>query len=305
MADTHRGTHLPVAGFFLLAGVTLFWGANWPGMKIALAEVPVWWFRSMCLTAGGGGLLIIAAMSGTSLKVPAHQIPLLLLCAVFNIMGWHLFSAYGVQIMPAGRASIIAFTMPVWAALLGSMLIGEPLTRAKLIGLTLGIASLAVLIGEDLLILNAAPLGAVFMLMAAISWAIGTVLFKKFDWQTPVSANIGWQLLAAAVPITIVAVLTEPVPDLTELSRPAIIALAYLFVFPMIFCQWAYFKTVRLFPASIAAIGTMAVPIVGVYSSALILGEPVGASEFISLLLICSALFCVLIWPALDKRKTA
>ena len=47
----------------------------------------------------------------------------------------------------------------------------------------------------------------------------------------------------------------------------------YLIALPMIFCQWAYYKVVSLFPAAIAAIGTLAVPIVGVYSSALILGE--------------------------------
>ncbi len=294
-----RSQPLPAAGFFLLAGVTLFWGANWPGMKIALAELPVWWFRSMSVGAGALGLLVIARLSHGTLKVPWREVVPLAVCAMFAIMGWHVFAAYGVSMMPAGRASIIAFTMPVWASIFGSFLIGEPFTKPKVIGLMLGLAGLAVLMGEDLVVLGAAPVGGLFMLMAAISWGFGTVLFKRQTWSAPVATIVGWQLLAAFVPITLVALLTEPVPDLTALSAKTWWALAYLFALPMVFCQWAYFKVVTIFPAAIAAMGTLAVPIVGVYSSALILGEPVGWQELTALVLICSALASVLVVPAL------
>ena len=77
----------------------------------------------------------------------------------------------------------------------------------------------------------------------------------------------------------------------------------YLFALPMVFCQWAFFKVVRLFPAAIASIGTLAVPVIGVYSSALILGEPVGWIEFAAMALICGALAIVLVLPALRKRR--
>ena len=87
----------------------------------------------------------------------------------------------------------------------------------------------------------------------------------------------------------------EPMPDFGALSERALLALLYVFAFPMLFCQWAYFKTVRLFPASIAAIGTLAIPVLGVYSSALLLGEPAGLQEFFALVLICAALACVLL----------
>ncbi len=72
-----------------------------------------------------------------------------MICVVFNILGWHLFSGYGVSMIEAGRASIIAFTMPVWAALFSRFVLGEALTGTKLLGLALGIVGLAVLIGPD------------------------------------------------------------------------------------------------------------------------------------------------------------
>ena len=287
----------------MLASLGLFWGLNWPGMKIALEELPVWWFRSLSVGAGAAGLLLIALVSGQRLKPTRAEIWPLALCAIFNILGWHILTAYGVSLMAAGRASIIAFTMPVWAALLAAALLGEKITIWKVIGLVLGVGGLAVLIGPDLAALGAAPLGAAFMLGASISWAAGTVLFKKFDWRLPVASAIGWQLAIGAVVITGFAAALEPAPDLTQLSWRVIGALAYLFALPMIYCQWVYFSVVRIFPAGIAAIGTLSVPIVGVFSSALILGEPVGANDLAALALIFAALFAVLIAPGLALKR--
>jgi drug/metabolite transporter (DMT)-like permease len=291
-------TELPPIGFALLTGLAIIWGANWPVMKIVLSEMTVWWFRSVCLFAGGLGLLTISALTASSARVPVAEIKPLLICALFNIVGWHMCSAYGVLLMPAGRAAIIAFTMPVWAALLSRFMLGETLTRAKLAGLVMGVAGLAVLIGPDLLAVRAAPLGAIFMLVSAMSWALGTVLFKRNKWSFAISSNVGWQLLAGSVPVTIGALVLEPAPDVTHFSPEVLLALAYVLAFPMLFGQWAYFKVVHLFPASIAAIGTLAVPIVGVFSSALMLNEAIGIRDLLALALICSALVSVLVIPS-------
>ena len=83
------------------------------------------------------------------------------------------------------------------------------------------------------------------------------------------------------------------------------IALVYIFLFPMSFCQWAYFKTVGLLPASIAAIGTLMVPVIGVYSSYLILDEKVGIADLLALLLVLSALVLVLLIPAWKTHRIA
>ena len=133
-------THLPPLGFALLAALTLFWGANWPVMKIAFSELPVWWFRASCVLVGGLGLLAISAAAGNSLRVPRKDWAAMAVCAFFSFFGWHLLSGYGVSLIPAGRAAIIAFTMPVWAALLSSLLLGERITKAKVCGLLFGVS---------------------------------------------------------------------------------------------------------------------------------------------------------------------
>lgn len=292
---------IPLAGIALLLSLGLFWGLNWPGMKIALNEIPVWWFRVMSVGAGAFGLLVIAFVGSGVTRPRPGEMRQLLICSAFAIVGWHLLTGYGVSLMPAGRASIIAFTMPVWATILGTLMLGERLTWTKIVGLALGVAGLGVLIGPDIAVVGSAPSGAFFMLGASLSWAIGTVLFKKYAWSSPITAVTGWQLLIGAIVITPGAILLEPVPDLTALSTDAIIALIYLFALPMVFCQWAYFKLVRMVPAGIAAISTLAVPVVGVFSSALILGEPVGLPEILAMFLICMALLVVLVVPALGR----
>ena len=62
----------------------------------------------------------------------------------------------------------------------------------------------------------------------------------------------------------------------------------------MIYCHWAYFTLVRIFPASLAAISTLAIPVVGVFSSTLILSESVGISEIVALFLVVTALSIVI-----------
>ncbi len=294
---------LPPAGFLLLAALTLFWGSNWPAMKIILGEMSPWGFRLLCLLPAGVALLAIARLSGLDLRVPVRERWQLLLCAVFAISGWHLLTAHGVSLIPAGRAVIIAFTMPLWAALLAAPLLGEALTRRKLLGLGLGLGGMACLIGPEAAALGAAPLGAFLVLAAAFSWALGSLLFKRFAWTTPTIVLAGWQLLAGGLPVALGALVIEGVPDPTALSRTAQAALVYTIAFPMIFCHWAWFKLVGLFPAAIAAIGTLAIPVVGVLASALLLGEAVGPAELAALVLVCLGLAAVLARPGLPGRR--
>jgi drug/metabolite transporter (DMT)-like permease len=281
---------LPRKGIFLLITLSLFWGLAWPAIKISVSEIPPWTFRSYCLVLSGIGILILAKANGFKLKLPLHELKPLCLVALFNITGWHLFSAHGVLRMNASRAVIIGFTMPLWATILSAVLLKERIRPIRLFALGIGLGGLALLIWPELDAVGATPLGAVFMLGAAVSWATGTVLIKRTDWDTPTTVLTGWQLLLGSIPVVMGALLLEPLGVSLNVSASAIFALTYIIFFPMIYCHWAYFTLVRIFPASIAAISTLAIPVVGVFSSTLILNEPVGISEIVALLLVVTAL---------------
>jgi len=290
-------------GTLILVPLTLCWGANWPAMFIALEEIPIWTFRTLCLMLGGAGLLAIAAASGASLRIPRRELRPLLICSFFNITSWHLLSAAGLQLMPAGRASIIAFTMPLWAGLLAWPVLGERPTLRNLMGLGLGLAGIAALILPEWQNVVAAPYGILLMIGAAICWASGTVGLKYWRWSMPTAVVAGWQVLLGGIPVLIGMLIFERSYNFGAVDLRGWLALTYTVVVAMLFCHWAWFKVVATFPAQLAAISTLAIPIVGVASSSLLTGEAIGLDLIVALVCVLLGLGLVLFRPA--KRLAA
>ncbi len=112
----------------------------------------------------------------------------------------------------------------------------------------------------------------------------------------PTLSVAGWQLVIASVPIALLSVLFEGL-TLPTLSPLALGMLVFVILVPICFCSWAFFKVVSLFPASGSAIGTLMIPVIGVISGSLILGEPIGWREIASLALIGSSLVLTLFFP--------
>jgi drug/metabolite transporter (DMT)-like permease len=289
-------TRSPLAGYLLLALLTVLWGGNWPAMKLALRELDPWTFRTVCLLVGGGSLLALVRAGGQSLRVPRAERGPLALVAFFNITGWHLCSAYGLTLVQAGRAAIVAYTMPLWTVVFGRLLVGERITRARLVALVLGLCGMAVLVAPDVGALRAAPAGTVLMLGAAASWALGTVLTKARRWTISTAALTGWQVVLGALPITLGSALRLTgagdggAMSPAALSSAALLGTAYATLVGVTFCHWAWFRIVEILPAAVAAIGTLGVPIVGLLASALVLGEPVGSAELLALVLVVGGL---------------
>lgn len=294
---------LPRSGLLLLALLSLAWGFNWPAMKVVLAEMPVWTFRALCLLGGAAGLFAAAAALGQRIRLRAAEIRPVAICSLFNMVGWHLLSGYGLHLIGAGKAAIIGFTMPLWAALLGSLLFRERVTREILLGLLLGGAGLVLLLADDIATLGRSPLGSLIMLGAALSWATGTLFSKRVPADLPTVSFTAWQLGLAAPVLTFGALTIEGPPDFAALSWAGWLCLVYAVVIAVIFCHWAWFCVVKLLPAIVAAIGTLAIPVVGFLSSALLLQEPLGWREATALLLVCGGLAVVLVLPALGRSK--
>ena len=292
-----NGPVAPLTGLAMIAVLAVLWGGNWPAMKLAVSEISPWTFRSICLVTGGVGLLAIARASGHSVAIPRRSGAMLLTISLFNITLWHILSAYGLTLIEAGRAVIIAFTMPLWAVLLGHYILKDRLTARRVIALILGLTGLAILIGPDLAALGAAPLGASFMLAAAFSWALGTVVMKTREWAMPILVLTGWQLFLGGIPVVVGMLLFEMPLDLTGVSARSLIGLAYAAIVATFVCHTLWFALVRVLPAAVAALGTLAIPITGVFFSALFLGEQIGIREVISLCLIVTALATVLAFP--------
>jgi drug/metabolite transporter (DMT)-like permease len=284
----------PKLGFFLLVAVTLLWGVNWPVMKIAVEALGPWTFRALMVPVGGLVLLTIARLTSQPIVVPSGHWRLLLVASLFNVAGWHILSAFGVSHMASGQAALIAFTMPLWAALIGVAFLGEPMTARRAAALVLGLGGIAVLMPHVFTRLDEQFLGIAFMLATAIAWAIGVVIQKQVRWQMPVIAVAGWQLLIGGLPIALVAALVEDI-DFARVPPGAWAAVAFNLIGPLCFCTWAWYKVIDLFPVRVSSISVLLAPAIGVVTAGLALGEPMGWREAAAVILISSALALELI----------
>ncbi len=281
-------------GILLLLGLTLAWGLNWPFLKIATSEIPVVQFRAVSTSVAAIALLTMARMSGMPMAVPRrHWLPLFV-AASFNITSWHLVVAFAVTMMASsGQTAILAFTMPVWAAVLSTFVLKERLTVRRLIALVGGLLAVFLLTYRELSTLGDHLLGAILAVLGAMGWAVGTVIQKRVAWTVPAIPLAGWQMAVGVVPIIVFACFAGPFVW-HEASWEAWGSAVYLTGIAMVFAYYAWFSIVRIFPASVASIGTLLVPVVALVSGALVLDETIGWRELTALVLAVASVALVL-----------
>ena len=289
--------HLPRRLWWVLAALTLAWGFNWTALKVALSEVPPWTFRSLCLGLGSAVLFAALRAGGQPLAVPKGQWRRLALLAFLNITCWNMLIAFGVARIPSGRASILAYTMPLWAIPLSVWLLGERITRGRLAGLALGMLALVLLLGENLIRVGAAPLGSLLALAAALTWALGTVLQKRFPVRMPLGAYTAWMLLAGGVPIFIGAAAFEDVRSLRHVSLAPALGVAYNVFVSFAFAHWAWIKLATSVSVSVFSLSMLIIPVIGVLSGAVFLNERPSWAELTALVCVLGALATVIRRP--------
>jgi drug/metabolite transporter (DMT)-like permease len=297
---------IDVGSLALVAMMTLVWGCNWPILKIGVSELAPLTFRMITLPFSGLGLLLVARLSGESLAVPRALWPWVAVQALFNITVWNALVAFGLREMDSGRGSILAYTMPIWAVLLSVWLIREPLGRRGAIGLVLGMSGMAVLLGDDLRAIGRSPTGTALILMAAVNWAVGTLLMRRWRTPLPQTTQVGWMMLVGSLPLLALVPVFDHAPfeAVARLSVPGWVSVLYNTFGAGIIAHWVWFRLARSLPVAVSSMSVLPVPIVGVISGMLVLGEQPGPAELAALALVAGAL-AVIYWPARGRPATA
>ncbi len=283
---------IPKSLWWTLLGLTLAWGFNWTAMKVALAEFTPWIFRSLCIAFGSLLLFCVARAAGNSLRVPKSMWWKLAVLAFFNVTCWNMMIAFGLMMIPSGRAAILAFTMPVWSVPLSAWLLGERITARKAGALLLGMIGMALLIGEDLVVIGRAPLGALLALGGALTWAIGTVLQKRWPLGLPMGTFTAWTMSLGGLPILVGTLIFEPTAW-KPVSTSAWLALVYNIFIAFAFAYWAWFKIASTVSVTVSSISVLSVPIVGVISGFVFLGERPSVQEYVALVCVVLAVLAV------------
>lgn len=279
-----RATPRPATGGFVFLLITsVGWGLNWPVMKHLLTEWPPLTARGLCGLVGAALLMLVALASRQSLRLPRAQWGRLVLSAMLNVTAWMALMGLALLWLPASEAAVIAYTMPVWASVLAWPILGERPTALRVAALVLAFGGIVALMGGNGVNASLERLpGIVFALTGSFCFALGTVVTKRLPVQLPAMTSAAWQVMIGCLPVVAAGALFEHA-RFDALSSLGWALMAYATVIQFCICYVTWFAALARLPASVAAIGTMLVPVVGVISSALLLREALGPGQILAL----------------------
>ena len=281
---TGARAHITPAGLMFLAITSVGWGFNWPVTKYLLSELPPLTMRGTTGMIGASLLALLAILRGQSLRVPREMWPRLVLAAFLNVACWMALMGLALLWLPASEAALIAYTMPVWASILAWPILGERPNLLRVISLVMAFAGLAAIMGGNGFAASEAKLpGIIMALGGAFGFAVGTVMAKKLPLDLPPLSAAAWQIGIGCLPVAIVGLFVEKA-DVAALSDLGWILIVYSTVVQFCIAYVSWFAALARLPASVAAIGTMAVPVIGVVTSAVALHEPLGIGQIAALI---------------------
>ena len=274
--------------------VTLSWGLNWPMMKIGVTGFPPLTFRAICLLMGVPVLWLALKVLKVPCFVERKDWRELFWLAVTNMFIWHVLIILAISVLSSGRAAILGYTMPVFSALLGVAFFGAQMRRAQWLGVGAAAVGVSLLLFNELTNFAGQPLGVLMALVAAAVWALGTQKLRN----TTIVANTltlsFWMTLMAAVVVGVLSIAFERHLWITP-SAKNWMAIVYNGVLIFGFTHAAWFTLARGLPPVASTLSTMMIPVLGVFSGALWLGEVLHWQDWTAVALMAVAISTVLI----------
>ncbi len=291
-----------VLGTIVLIAVLI--GGNFSVLKFALDHSTPLLIAGMRTVIGSSVLISLALLRGE--RFPRHRSDLLNIFAVslsITTISSGLL-VMGVSRVPAGLASLIASTFPLFTAVLAFALLGTAVSRVGALGLAVGFVGTLVLaspsMGGD-----TAGTGVVLLVVSAISWAFGNVYMKWKDFSrvSPVML-VGVQLMMSASVLIPVALVVEGTAD-TDWSTGLLWPLLYAAI-PANALTFALLATVatRATPTQ-AATSAYLIPVFGVTFGWLIRSERLGLIEGLGALLVVAGVYLVVTAAARQTEAQA
>lgn len=280
-------------GLLCLAITILGWGLNWPIVKWVLADWPPLFARGVSGVIAGLALATIALARGERVAVPRAHWRQLCLAAFTNVFVWMGFSTQAMVWLRVNEAALLVYSMPIWAMLLAWPMRGERPGARHAIGLAIGLSGIAVLLLGGGLQLGAGRLpGIALALAAALIFAWGTIRPNAPIPLSPLSMT-AWQVGLGCAPM-LVAGLSFESPVWSDLSTRGFWGMTYMTLIPMGACYLCWFAAIRRLPSSVATSSTLMVPLVGVLSASVLLGEALGARDITAVALVLGGVALVL-----------
>lgn len=280
----------------ILVLLTLVWGLNWPVMKLGVTDFPALSFRALSIWLGLPVLALGLVLLKVPFRLPRRHWPELLWLAATNMFVWHACIILAIKTLSSGRAAILGYTMPIFSALIGALLFSAVLTRRSWLGVSAAALGVALLLWHEFTHLAGRPMGVALALLAAAAWALGTQLLRRTRIDAPTLAISFWMTALTALVMSALAVAFERLQWKAP-SATTWWAIGYNAVLIFGYAHAAWFYLARGLPPVASTLSVMLIPVLGVFSGALWLGEAVGWQDWAAMALMMVAIASVL-WPA-------
>jgi drug/metabolite transporter (DMT)-like permease len=269
----------------LLGLLVLIWAISWPVIKLGVASTPPIWFSCFRYAIAAACVFALLAVR-RGLVLPARaDWSLVVVSGVLQMAAYSALTGTALTALPPGRASVLAFSTPIWVVPLSAWQLGEGLSRGGLLGVGLGLVGVLVIASPSLHGSSGGQILAYALLLAAAaSWAISIVFVRSHRFTASALALAPWQMLMAATLLLPIAIITEGGPPSLGVKSAA--SLAYVAPVATAFAYWGVVEVGRRFPASTMSMALLATPALGILISALVFGERVGASLLVGVALI-------------------
>jgi drug/metabolite transporter (DMT)-like permease len=268
-----------------LAVLALIWGYNWVVMKVALLYAQPLTFAAMRTFLGALALLALLVFLRRPLSPPAVRwtvaIGLLQTTAFLGLTTLALH--YG----GAGRTAVLTFTMPFWLLLLAWAFLGERLLGLQWAAVALSLVGFIFMLAPWQL---SGGLGTALAVAGSLTWAISAVLMKTMQrrHQVDLLSFTAWQMLFGSLPLIVIAAFTWSQAPVWSGSFIWTLSFVVLLGNALGWFLWVF--VLHSFTAGSAGISTLAIPVVGVVTAWIQLGERPSAIEAVGMMSILAAL---------------
>jgi drug/metabolite transporter (DMT)-like permease len=250
-----------------LAVLVAIWGYNWVVIKIAVRDASPFTFAAWRTIGGAMLLMATALMLRRSLRpqFPAafFWIGLFQTALFLGLSTWAIVSAGAAQV------AMLAYTMPLWVALLAWPVLGERIGAWQGLAIVVALAGIACMIGP----LHDVGLAEWLAVAAGLAWAIGIILTKRLQRREHVDL-LGltmWQMLFGGLVLTIAALIMPG--HVTTWNTPYLLAVVYNIVLATALGYTLWIYVLDVLPARDAGMGVLANPVVSALAAWLQLGE--------------------------------
>jgi drug/metabolite transporter (DMT)-like permease len=231
-------SHFSGRVWLTLAVAVLLWGSAPPGIRAALKGYSP--AHLALLRFGAATLLLTGYGTFTGLRLPARRdLPALAITGAVGIAFYNTILNYGLVTTPAGTASFLIASTPIWTALLAIFTLGERLNTWGWTGILISFIGIAVLARERGHGLRFSQ-GALLILIGAVSYGLYMVLQKRMLGRYPALAFTTYSFWAGS--LLMLGFAPGAVAEVRDAPLSATLALLYLAAFPAAVANfaWAY-----------------------------------------------------------------